>query len=132
METVPQSRRTFITKVALLLVSVPLLWRYLTPAAKPRRRVMLTVARADVPPLGALVYREERVALIHAESGYYALSLVCTHLGCTLNMDTGRLSCPCHGSEFDRGGKVLTGPAERPLQRLQVEVHGGMIEVLDA
>lgn len=98
--------------------------------AKPRSRVMLRVAKADIPHLGALVYREERVALIHAEGGYYALSLVCTHLGCTLNATVERLSCPCHGSEFDREGRVLKGPAERPLQRLRVEERGGMVEVL--
>lgn len=130
METVPQSRRTFITKVVLLLASVGLLWRYLTPMAKPRRRVLLSVAKADIPPLGALVYREERVALVHAENGYYALSLVCTHLGCTVNMSGEQFDCPCHGSSFDRRGNVLKGPAERPLQRLKLEEPVGMVEVL--
>ncbi len=46
------------------------------------------------------------------DSGFYALSLVCTHLGCTVTVTEDDLACPCHGSRFDRQGKVLKGPAD--------------------
>ena len=91
---------------------------------------MLRVSRDDVPREGALVYREARVALMHSGNEVYALSLVCTHLGCTVNVTERGLTCPCHGSEFDRQGLVLKGPASRALQRLKVEERGGMLEVL--
>jgi len=130
MENIPQSRRTFIASIALLLASGALLRRYLTPRAMLRRQVLVSVAKADIPSLGALVYRESRVALMQANGEIYALSLVCTHLGCTLNVTGERLSCPCHGSEFDRQGRVLKGPADRVLRRLVVEERGGVVEVL--
>ena len=57
------------------------------------------------------------------EEGEYAvLSPICTHLGCTVNIEGERLVCPCHGSTYDRTGQVLRGPAEHPLRRLPAEV----------
>ena len=131
MENIPQSRRSFITKVVLLLGSVGLLWRYLIPRLPARRMVLVSVLKSDIPPQGALVYRDQRLALLRDAGGFYALSLVCTHLGCTVTVNPGRLSCPCHGSEFDRQGRVLKGPADRSLARLKVEERDGKIEVLE-
>lgn len=131
MENVPQSRRTFIATIALLLASAGLLRRYLTPRLPVRRTVLVRVAAADIPAAGGLVYGDQRLALLRDGNGIYALSLVCTHLGCTVSVAGGRLSCPCHGSEFDRQGRVLKGPADRALLRLEVEERGGVVEVLE-
>jgi Rieske Fe-S protein len=55
--------------------------------------------------------------------GVYAMTMICTHQGCTINAPSGgRFSCPCHGSQFDRNGAVLQGPATRPLQHFAVEI----------
>jgi len=107
-----------------------MLWRYLTPRALPGRQALLSVRRDDVPELGALVYREARIAVMRTGNEVYALSLVCTHLGCTVTVTERGLSCPCHGSEFDRQGGALKGPAVRPLRRMNVEERDGMLEVL--
>jgi Rieske Fe-S protein len=48
---------------------------------------------------------------------YAALSPICTHLGCTVNIEGAHLVCPCHGSTYDRAGQVLRGPAERSLRQ---------------
>ena len=130
MENVPQSRRKFITTLTLLLASGGVLVRYLIPRSAARRRVLASAAAADVPLGGALLFRDERLALLRDASGLYALSLVCTHLGCTVTVTEDALSCPCHGSRFDLQGKVLTGPADRALQRLNVEERGWRVEVL--
>jgi cytochrome b6-f complex iron-sulfur subunit len=130
MENVPQSRRKFITTLALACASLVLLWRYLTPPSLSRRQVVARAPRADVPADGALVFSQERVALMREGYTVYALDLVCTHLGCTVTVTSSGLSCPCHGSRFDRQGRVLKGPADRTLRRLKVEEHAGIIEVV--
>lgn len=130
MEIFSQSRRSFITTLALLLTSGGLLLRYLTPRTKTRHQVLVSCASGDVPHNGALVFPAERLALLRDGGGLYALSLVCTHLGCTVSVSAGALTCPCHGSIFDRQGRVLKGPADRPLGRLKVAEGEGRIEVL--
>ncbi len=130
MENLPQSRRKFLTTLTLLLASGGLLVRYLTPRTSGKRRVLVSAAAADVPNNGALLFRDERLALFRDGEGFYALSLICTHLGCTVTVTEDALSCPCHGSRFDRQGTVLTGPADRALVRLKVEVRGELVEVV--
>jgi len=62
----------------------------------------------------------------------YALSTVCTHLGCTPNWLEGeqKFKCPCHGSGFYPDGINFEGPAPRPLERYGITVASdGMLEV---
>ena len=109
-----------------------MLWRYLTPRIASRRTVAVRVRRSELPAEGALVFREERVALLREGESVYALSLVCTHLGCSVTVTADGLVCPCHGSRFDRQGLVLHGPADRPLSRLECDEQSGFIEVYRA
>ena len=55
-------------------------------------------------------------------TAYTALSRICTHAGCDINVASGGFSCPCHGSQFDSQGKATVGPAEAALQRFNVAV----------
>jgi nitrite reductase/ring-hydroxylating ferredoxin subunit len=130
MEIFSQSRRQFITLAGLLLASGGLLFRYLTPRTVGTLRVLASCASVDVPHNGALVFQEQRIALLRGQSGLFAISLVCTHLGCTVVVSGSEISCPCHGSVFDREGRVVKGPADRPLIRLQIAEREGRVEVL--
>ena len=56
--------------------------------------------------------------------GYAALSSICTHRGCTVDLGGPGLACPCHGSQYDREGQVTRGPASRALTRYPVTVAG--------
>jgi Rieske Fe-S protein len=114
----------------LLLTAGSGLYRYLTPRLPAAGRVLLRVNRQDIPFNSALVFREERLALVRNGDDCIALSLVCTHLGCTVTVTADGLSCPCHGSRFDREGRVERGPADRPLARYPVQREGDMVEVL--
>lgn len=60
--------------------------------------------------------------LAQDDGSFAALSPICTHLGCTVEIEGERLVCPCHGSTYDRAGDVLRGPAERPLTRYRTSV----------
>lgn len=62
----------------------------------------------------------------------YALSTVCTHLGCTPSWLDGeqKYKCPCHGSGFYINGINFEGPAPRPLERVGIRLaEDGMLEV---
>lgn len=50
----------------------------------------------------------------------------CTHLGCAYRWEEGRdeFVCPCHNSMFGIDGKVLAGPAPRPLDRYETKLDG--------
>jgi len=77
--------------------------------------------------------------LFHKKSGFSALSLVCPHLGCTVEHTchlprelsgvrgrcqgkTDGFTCPCHGSRYDADGNLLRGPASKALRSLRVEI----------
>jgi len=120
METIYQTRRRFIgTLIALPLVMAGL-WRFLTPKSI-KKPTLLRLKVADLTSAGALVFRQERIAVMREGETIIALSLICTHLGCTVSVTPEGMICPCHGSRFDRQGAVLTGPAQRSLARLEVE-----------
>lgn len=57
----------------------------------------------------------------------------CTHLGCAYNFDAqkGQFLCPCHTSYFSVDGKVLSGPAPRPLDRFAVRIEGSRVMLGD-
>lgn len=66
------------------------------------------------------------VFVLADSNGLRALSGVCTHLGCAIEWRgvEKKFVCPCHNSAFDAGGKVLKGPAEKPLPAYQVQKQG--------
>ena len=62
---------------------------------------------------------------------YAAVSPICTHLGCTVEIEQARLVCPCHGSTYDREGRVLRGPAEEPLASYRVALTSDDVLVIE-
>jgi glycine/D-amino acid oxidase-like deaminating enzyme/nitrite reductase/ring-hydroxylating ferredoxin subunit len=58
-------------------------------------------------------YRDEKGRL-------HEMSAVCNHLGCIVHWNAAESTwdCPCHGSRYDRFGKVFNGPANRDLEPL--------------
>ncbi len=58
-----------------------------------------------------------------------AFSAVCPHLGCAITWDESSYVCPCHDSRFGADGTQRTGPAERGLDPLPVEVRDGRLSL---
>jgi cytochrome b6-f complex iron-sulfur subunit len=52
---------------------------------------------------------EAQAVLLHTPNGFNAISLVCPHLGCTLEMKADAFICPCHGSKFTPHGALING-----------------------
>jgi len=75
-----------------------------------------------VGPPGAFPQGEYRripgrnVFVARGEQGLFAVSAVCTHLGCVVAPSPTGFDCPCHGSRFDALGRVIAGPAPRGLE----------------
>jgi cytochrome b6-f complex iron-sulfur subunit len=65
------------------------------------------------------------------DGGFIALSLRCTHLGCSVSWeeDKNRFICPCHSSAFDISGEVLNPPAARALDYYPVLIENGVVKV---
>ena len=66
--------------------------------------------------------KDYNVWIVRETDKVYALSTVCTHLGCTPNwLETDKkFKCPCHGSGFRSTGVNFEGPAPRPLERYRI------------
>jgi nitrite reductase/ring-hydroxylating ferredoxin subunit len=79
------------------------------------------------PDEGAVIRRGvKKVAIFRDESGgLHELSAVCPHLGCIVawNNVEKTWDCPCHGSRFDKIGRVINGPANTDLERIKEAVH---------
>ncbi|NWJ40991.1 MAG: Rieske (2Fe-2S) protein [Geothrix sp.] len=59
--------------------------------------------------------------LIRDATGIYAMTAICTHMGCTVGAPIGiQITCPCHGSQYDLNGGNTRGPAIHPLVHFQV------------
>lgn len=122
------SRRDFLklARDGLLTLSGLLglggLIRYLDYQTEPPALTEFDLGPASNYPLGSRkVIPDVPALLIHDESGFSALSLVCTHLGCTVETKAEGFACSCHGSRFDPQGEVVRGPADKPLRRLRLE-----------
>jgi Rieske Fe-S protein len=116
------------TLVGVLLYPV---LRFIMPSEQAEA-LATTVAVAkvgDLPPnTGKVVRFGTRPAiLLHLSTGEYrAFSAVCTHLQCTVQYrpDLEAIWCACHNGRFDLTGRNVAGPPPRPLESLDVVVHG--------
>jgi Rieske Fe-S protein len=122
-------RREFVTVCAcagagMLLMGCVSLVTHPVPVTNNLVRLSLASHPELSKPDGAIKILptgyEEPIYVLVAPEGFSAISPICTHRGCTVDVQGPRLVCPCHGSTYDREGKVLRGPAERALRRFTV------------
>jgi cytochrome b6-f complex iron-sulfur subunit len=129
MNDMKVSRRDFLklARTALLTISGLLglagLLRFLGYQSQPPAPTEFDLGPASGYPVGSrTVLPDVPALLVHTDKGFTALSLVCTHLGCTVESQPDGFTCPCHGSRFDLQGNVTHGPASKPLTALRVVI----------
>jgi Rieske Fe-S protein len=96
--------------------------------SSPSKKFRVNLPEA-LAPGEALIPAGRPVAIFRDAEGVFALSIVCTHLGCIVKTSADGFECPCHGSRFGPDGAVTKGPAPQPLPWLKVSVSGGAITV---
>jgi cytochrome b6-f complex iron-sulfur subunit len=115
-------RRTFLTlalgwcsALFALGASLAAAGRFLVPNVlyEPNRR--FKAMKPEDYPEGPTFLPNLRVFLFREGKRFRAVSAVCTHLGCTVNLAGKGFHCPCHGSVFTQEGAVVSGPAPAPL-----------------
>jgi cytochrome b6-f complex iron-sulfur subunit len=90
--------------------------RYLVPNVlyEPSRR--FDIGPPSSFPTGSVTFLpDHRLFVFNEADGFYAISSVCTHLGCNVKRGGPGFECPCHGSQYDQNGAVVKGPAPKSL-----------------
>ncbi len=108
------------------------LFKYMFPVVTYGTPKKFLVPVEDLPEVGdELIFEDQKVILRRqSEDEVAAISLVCTHLGCTVNRVETGFQCPCHGSQYDSDGIVVGGPAPKTLHWLSAKrVPGNQIEI---
>jgi thiosulfate dehydrogenase [quinone] large subunit len=100
-----------------------------SPAAgAPSGTALARVAEVPVGQVVPVTVDNTAAYLVHVDSNtFVAFNRTCTHAGCQIEVTSDRsaFACPCHQSRFAADtGKVLGGPAPRPLDQIQVQVVG--------
>ena len=96
--------------------------------ASPSKKFRVALPEA-LPADQAFIPPGRAVAIFKTAEGIYAVSTVCTHLGCLVKANAEGFECPCHGSKFAADGTVSRGPAPRALPWLKVSVSGGALTI---
>ena len=143
LEASPSSRRSFFTRlwVFLGIVALAELLAVLSGYFKPRKQTSSStdvetiitagsVAKFEPGTVTAFVRGKFYLARLK-DGGFLALSRTCTHLGCTVPWVSkeNKFICPCHSSEFDISGEVLSPPAPRALDIFQVIIENNNVKV---
>ena len=108
--------------------------RFIEPNVLFEEERRFAVGRPEDVPVGTvLVLTRQRVFVVREARGFYALSAVCTHLGCITRYEAEARGflCPCHGSRYALTGAVTAGPAPQSLVRLHLSIERDQL-IVDA
>lgn len=123
------SRRDFFNEVALGalaiagLGAVVVTYRYLSPNVLFEPPTTFRAGNPDLYPVNSVTYlQDQQVYIVRTKEGFYAVSAVCTHLGCITQWkpEADQIACPCHGSKFKPDGTKIEGPAPRSLPHFAI------------
>jgi len=139
------SRRSFLASVGLGATLLGLagqafaFLRSLVPNVLYEAPLRFKVGTPDQFREGTRFLEDRRVFVFRQKNTFYAMSAVCTHLGCTVKMqrlnqpkkvkvgnrefeEQEEFQCPCHGSKYYGDGTNYSGPAPKPLAYYKLEI----------
>jgi len=135
----PLNRRDFFNEIAGCALAIAgigaavVTVEYSSPNVLFEPPTTFRAGSLDDYPVNSVTYiQDQQVYIVRTEKGLWAMSAVCTHLGCITQWkpESNQIACPCHGSKFQREGNVQAGPAPRPLPRFAVRLTAdGALEV---
>jgi len=123
------TRRDFLSEITLGALGVAglggaaLTYQYFSPNVLFEPSTTFRAGNPDLYPMNSVTFlQEQQVYIVRTAGGFYAVSAVCTHLGCVTQWkpEANIIACPCHGSKFTPEGKKLEGPAPRPLPHYSI------------
>ncbi|KJU87445.1 cytochrome b6-F complex iron-sulfur subunit [Candidatus Magnetobacterium bavaricum] len=131
--------KAFFVSIAFLSSSLAALFIY--PARVRQKEITMyeCLSEEELPRRGVrrldieIDNKGRRAAVFivaHADKRF-ALSPVCTHLGCLVSFSrhNNAFICPCHGGKYDVDGNVIEGPPPQPLTRLPMRVDNGKVYI---
>ena len=136
----PVNRRDFLNEIAGCALAIAGIGAAVVTVEYSEPNVLFeppTTFRAgslDDYPVNSVTYiQDQQVYIVRTEKGLWAMSAVCTHLGCITQWkpESNQIACPCHGSKFQREGNVQAGPAPRPLPHFAVRLAADGALVVD-
>lgn len=132
----PMPRRDWLGLASLWATASALLFGVIGALRLPKAAVVAAPSKTfkvtlpeSLPSGEAFIPPGRAVAVYRDGEGVYALSTICTHLGCVVKSNAEGFECPCHGSRFDPQGGVVKGPAPRALPWLQVKGSGSEFQI---
>jgi cytochrome b6-f complex iron-sulfur subunit len=125
------SRRDFLNEITLGALGIAglgggaLTYQYFSPNVLFEPSTMFRAGNPDLYPVNSVTFlQDQQVYIVRTAAGFYAVSAVCTHLGCVTQWkpEAEMIACPCHGSKFHSDGKKIEGPAPRPLPHYAINL----------
>ena len=102
------------------------------PAVSGAIGQVANVGTIDTFPAGqltAVAIHDKPAAVQNLNGKLTVYSLICTHLGCVVEVAGDAFKCPCHGSQFSPTGAVTHGPAKLPLPTYRSQTQNGALLV---
>ena len=101
-------------------------YQYLSPNVLFEPPTTFRAGNPDLYPLNSVTFlQEQQVYIVRTAQGFYAVSAVCTHLGCITQWkpEDELIACPCHGSKFQIGRhRRLQGRRRAPLPHFAISL----------
>jgi Rieske Fe-S protein len=100
-------------------------------SAQEAKPVEFPLSELPVGVVKYITYAGAPAIVMRTAESIKAFSLICTHLGCTLQWQEGsrEFYCACHDGRFDQFGEVIAGPPPVPLEQFPVRAEDDKVIV---